>query len=228
MTLIRYILLLFFAIIFALIEGFWTVYNFWPDPNELQQTSILLGQDPSFEFIPNFVVASIDGWTFRISMIYVYSLICVSYLITIFCNYKVWHHLKNMTNQMTIKTKDAQTQFTITQIIQATIPIINCLIPIGVLVTACFLYSNTSLSGLFASIVLSTMPICNPLSTMLVIKNYRKSIIIFFKNCWHFKKQRISTAVVNTNNQLSRASVILPNSFANVLYANNSNNIDTM
>uniref|UniRef100_A0AC34RKU0 G protein-coupled receptor n=1 Tax=Panagrolaimus sp. JU765 TaxID=591449 RepID=A0AC34RKU0_9BILA len=172
----------------ALAYASWTLYTFWPNQEKWIEKSRLLRADSIYsEGIPNFVVASIDEWPLRILFIYAYVLVVISYGLTIFCNVKVWRHLEAMESQMSIQNRDAQKQINRTLIIQALIPGIVVLTPIALAVTLAFLHTNIPGIGLLVSFLLSIIPLANPLLTLIVVKNYRQTIITTFKILWKTK-----------------------------------------
>jgi len=178
-TFIHYCLLLASALVGALIYASWTVYTFWHDETRWQKAKILLEADSNYnDSIPKFVVASIDEWPLRILFFYAYFLVSVVYGIVIFCNMKVWSHLKTMESQMTVQVRDAHRQITTTLIFQAIIPCVVSLIPVITAVTMAVIHANVPTLGFILAMLYTIIPVANPLLTLIVVRNYRRNVLL--------------------------------------------------
>uniref|UniRef100_A0AC35GXB7 G protein-coupled receptor n=1 Tax=Panagrolaimus sp. PS1159 TaxID=55785 RepID=A0AC35GXB7_9BILA len=108
-------------------------------------------------------------------------------------------------------------QMTITMILQAIVPLIFVLIPIGCAFTAALALIDVPGLGMIINLMCCWIPVANPLVTIFSIRSYR----IFIFNCYqkflakvHLKYSAISfhpTASSVTDNHVSRNIYTLKN-----------------
>uniref|UniRef100_A0AC34RLI7 Uncharacterized protein n=1 Tax=Panagrolaimus sp. JU765 TaxID=591449 RepID=A0AC34RLI7_9BILA len=184
------------------------IYVCWPNPEQWKKQAALLAADPIYyEGIPNFIFASADDWRLIVEFSYAYLQVCVSYGLTLFFNVKIYRYLKTMEDQMTSKTKDAHRQINKTLIIQALTPAIICLIPVAGSVSLTFLKTNIQGLGLVLSMMFSLIPLINPILTLIVIRNYRKTIVVTVKKLFNSSQllSRIEHSLIHPLSYVSSA-----------------------
>uniref|UniRef100_A0A914PY53 G protein-coupled receptor n=1 Tax=Panagrolaimus davidi TaxID=227884 RepID=A0A914PY53_9BILA len=142
----------------------------------------LLKSDPYyFREIPNFISAQIQRWPLRFCCAAAYSLVLISYGITIYTSCKVWKKLKSAYCFMLPATRQMHNQMTKTMILQAIIPLIFILFPIGIVLTAVFFLVDIPGFGIICNSVHCWIPVVNPLVTIISIKYYRLTICNIFR-----------------------------------------------
>uniref|UniRef100_A0AC35GGF6 Uncharacterized protein n=1 Tax=Panagrolaimus sp. PS1159 TaxID=55785 RepID=A0AC35GGF6_9BILA len=160
--------------------------------------------------IPNFVSANIEDWPLFVNFVWVYVMATFAYSIIIWSSFKVWKYLQINESHMTSQTKDANRQISKTLIMQATLPVIICLIPIALTVTMVFARANFDGIGIFFSLFFAWIPIINTLTTMFNVKTYRNTILKFIK--WPTSQKHVFTvtAVPSTNFKDNTSRNVIP------------------
>uniref|UniRef100_A0A914Z7C0 G protein-coupled receptor n=1 Tax=Panagrolaimus superbus TaxID=310955 RepID=A0A914Z7C0_9BILA len=133
-----------------------------------------------------------------------YSLAGGSYAVIVWSSYAVWKHLKNNAHHMSAQMKDANHQISKTLIMQATLPVFVCLIPIAFTVTMVFLRANITGIGLICSLLFAWIPVVNTIVTISVVKGYRMTVLKFL----HWPKARNQVSVASVYNKESFPSII--------------------
>uniref|UniRef100_A0AC35FDY4 G protein-coupled receptor n=1 Tax=Panagrolaimus sp. PS1159 TaxID=55785 RepID=A0AC35FDY4_9BILA len=137
-------------------------------------------------------------WPLMLIVLYATLMVTISYSIVCWTSFKVWKHLKAMEGHMSVNTKDVNRQMTLTLIIQAILPLLTLLCPIAF--TAILLFSRITIEGfeICISLLLSTIPIVNSLTTIYVVKPYRNAMLKII--CIFSKKYSTVNAAATTSN----------------------------
>uniref|UniRef100_A0AC35GGE5 G protein-coupled receptor n=1 Tax=Panagrolaimus sp. PS1159 TaxID=55785 RepID=A0AC35GGE5_9BILA len=142
-----------------------------------------LAKDSLYELsgVPNFIVADIEKIELKLELGFAYIIVTVSYIVIFFTSFKVYKQLSQMKNMMSEQSFRFQRQITLTLFAQASVPSLCCIVPIGICVTMVVTKANFPGAGAVLSLILSIIPIANPLTTIIIISRYRKACISFFK-----------------------------------------------
>uniref|UniRef100_A0A914ZAC3 G protein-coupled receptor n=1 Tax=Panagrolaimus superbus TaxID=310955 RepID=A0A914ZAC3_9BILA len=89
-----------------------------------------------------------------------------------------------MESHMSVQTHDIHQQMTRILIVQATVPLIVCFLPIGITLTMVFLRASNPGVGICVSLLLSWIPATNSTMTIIFVKSYRNVVIDFFHKCF--------------------------------------------
>uniref|UniRef100_A0AC35GL69 G protein-coupled receptor n=1 Tax=Panagrolaimus sp. PS1159 TaxID=55785 RepID=A0AC35GL69_9BILA len=151
-------------------------------------TKLLISVPYYSKEIPGFVTADIREWPLFIMFMWCYSLSGGSFAVIAWTSYKVWKHLKVNEHHMTPQTKDANHQITKTLVTQVTVPVFVVLLPIAVIVGTVFLRIDVDGIGLIFSLFWGWIPVVNTVTTIFVVKSYRKAVF----RCIHWPSNRNS------------------------------------
>uniref|UniRef100_A0AC35GSI7 Opsin n=1 Tax=Panagrolaimus sp. PS1159 TaxID=55785 RepID=A0AC35GSI7_9BILA len=174
----QYTILLLISLFFSSTYTGWCLFVVWPrEPGYSKMMKLLMADIYYSKEIPNFVTADISDWPLLANFVWVYVMAGAAYTVIIWSSFKVWAHLKINESHMSLATKDANHQISKTLIMQATLPVVVCLIPIAFTVTMVFARANIDGIGLCFSLFFAWIPIVNTLTTMFVVKSYRKTIL---------------------------------------------------
>ena len=181
----EYFSLLFFSCLSALICPICWVHISWVSSEDIYKKTMLLNQDPYY-YSGVTVFLSAEVWNLNLQCVfcYCYALVSLSYIIIIFTSIKVYKYLHNL-KRLSSETMDIQKQITKILIVQATAPIVVCLLPIILLVTGCFLYVDISGVGIIINFLLSWIPLVNSIITILAIRTYRMFCLQWIKRIKH-------------------------------------------
>uniref|UniRef100_A0AC35GN15 G protein-coupled receptor n=1 Tax=Panagrolaimus sp. PS1159 TaxID=55785 RepID=A0AC35GN15_9BILA len=159
-----------------------------------------------------FVTGDIRKWYTCIQAIYASFLTNISYIIVSWTSFKVWKHLNVMRSNMSTQTMDIHKQMTKALIMQAVIPFLICLLPIGITIIMVIFRASIDGLGIGISLILSWIPIINSATTIFVVKQYRRIIIGFFKRIICLKSERYTSTIpyattnqITNNNKISQA-----------------------
>uniref|UniRef100_A0AC35EVN0 G protein-coupled receptor n=1 Tax=Panagrolaimus sp. PS1159 TaxID=55785 RepID=A0AC35EVN0_9BILA len=106
---------------------------------------------------------------------------------------KVWKKLKTDEMYYSAETRRLQAQMTKTMILQATVPLIFVLGPIGIAMAAAFALINIPGLGFIINSVCCWIPVVNPLVTIISVKAYRKTVVSYFKKCLFLGRKHASS-----------------------------------
>ena len=194
LTFLEHMILLVISFFMAFVYIFsWSVIH-WPEPEIIKRNTLLLLEDPYYSSgVPSFVTAEIHRIDLQITFSYCYFTVILSYGIIIFTSIKVCKHIRNGT-QLSEGLLDTHKQITCTLVVQAITPAIVCLFPIALAVTGCFLYLDIPGLGLLVTLLLSWIPLVNPLVTIITIRTYRRFCFMVFQKKLK-KAQKLKTKV---------------------------------
>uniref|UniRef100_A0A914YAM9 Uncharacterized protein n=1 Tax=Panagrolaimus superbus TaxID=310955 RepID=A0A914YAM9_9BILA len=91
-----------------------------------------------------------------------------------------------------------------TMILQATVPLIFVLIPIGIAITAAFALINIPGLGMIVNSVCCWIPVANPLVTIISVKTYRRIVVFHLLKVIRLGRQR--TASIGPTSLLTSAA----------------------
>uniref|UniRef100_A0A914QRY4 G protein-coupled receptor n=1 Tax=Panagrolaimus davidi TaxID=227884 RepID=A0A914QRY4_9BILA len=161
--------------------GLW-IYAELSEIDLYENKVLLLKSDPYyFREIPNFISAQIQRWPLRFCCAAAYSLVLISYGITIYTSCKVWKKLKSVYFLLTPATQQMHNQMTKTMILQAFVPLVFILFPIGIVLTAVFFLVDIPGFCIICNSICCWIPVVNPLVTILSVKSYRLTVFNHFR-----------------------------------------------
>uniref|UniRef100_A0A914CSL0 Uncharacterized protein n=1 Tax=Acrobeloides nanus TaxID=290746 RepID=A0A914CSL0_9BILA len=94
---------------------------------------------------------------------------------------KIYRKLKATQHLLSPKTRQLQKQLNLSLISQATSPILSTTLPIIITVIMTVFKLKTDGFGMVVSTTISWMTVLNPLSTILFVSQYRRTIMSAFK-----------------------------------------------
>ena len=104
------------------------------------------------------------------------------YGIVIWCTVRIWLHLKTAFG-MVSEQRSHQLNHEINRvlIVQALNPLLVILLPCTLIIIAFVWHFNMRLAGSLLTMCLSWLPVINPLTTMLIIRPYRRTLVEWVK-----------------------------------------------
>ncbi|CAD5233751.1 unnamed protein product [Bursaphelenchus xylophilus] len=122
--------------------------------------------------------------------------ITASYVLVMFIGYRTLQRIRNMNDSYSEKTRRLQRQLTNFMIVQAVIPMFTSVLPVMVIVSPSLYYTEDDRLCLYSVILISWIPVINPIITIVVIVPFRR--IVF----------RAVTSKISTVHTLSDTSTI--------------------
>uniref|UniRef100_A0A1I7RJW8 G_PROTEIN_RECEP_F1_2 domain-containing protein n=1 Tax=Bursaphelenchus xylophilus TaxID=6326 RepID=A0A1I7RJW8_BURXY len=99
-----------------------------------------------------------------------------SYVLAMIIGYRTLQRIRNMNDSYSEKTRRLQRQLTNFMILQAVIPLFTSVLPVMIIVSPSLFYTDDGRLCFYSVIIISWIPVVNPIITVLVIVPFRKIV----------------------------------------------------
>ncbi|KAE9556403.1 hypothetical protein FO519_000443 [Halicephalobus sp. NKZ332] len=173
---IQYLLLLFLAFMISFLYTCLHAWAFWPSGNESKFT-YMIDHDfwkDSAGRLPVFVASDIKEGRIIILVSCTMMMGGTSYFLVILFNMLIYRKLAKMRGTMSSKTREVHRQLSNVLKWQALVPFVICVTPLTFVFVLCALGVRTAGKGIILTLLVTWIPVMNPLSAIIFVKQYRK------------------------------------------------------
>ncbi|CAD5209454.1 unnamed protein product [Bursaphelenchus okinawaensis] len=103
--------------------------------------------------------------------------VSIAYLLTVYYSYLTYVCLEKNKNAYTAKTLKINKQLSICMLCQVICSLTVGCAPVLVFTIPTFLYADSGISTWICGVILSFVPICNPIVTIIIMKPYRETLL---------------------------------------------------
>uniref|UniRef100_A0AC34Q5C9 Uncharacterized protein n=1 Tax=Panagrolaimus sp. JU765 TaxID=591449 RepID=A0AC34Q5C9_9BILA len=173
---LKYLMLLFSAFTISFLYTCLHAWAFLPRGNEADFVYIIdhdFWKDSNGK-LPVYVASDIkDG---RIIVLVTFTMLMgsFSYFLIILFNMLIYRKLATMKTSMSSKTKEVHRQLSNVLKWQALVPFVVCVMPLTFVFVLCAIGTRTAGKGIILTLIVSWIPVMNPLSAIIFVKQYRK------------------------------------------------------
>lgn len=132
-----------------------------------------------------------------------------SYSVIIWCNIRVYRHMKRFTVANNARVKEIHFQLNRVLTVQAVVPIFTVVLPLSLLVIALYIDSfSIGAATSCASLGLSWIPVGNSASVLFFVKSYRRRLISTLL-CRFKRNSGNNSSVKQATSEFTRKSIVI-------------------
>ncbi|KAH7722887.1 Protein STR-90 [Aphelenchoides avenae] len=126
--------------------------------------------------VPTFVAADVKDMRIVVLVSSCMVLSSIAYAVILTTNYMVMNKLRKESEHLSKATREVQSQLSRILLYQASLPVVFCVVPLALVFVFGAFSVKTCGYGLLLTILVSWIPVMNPLSTILFVRHYRAAI----------------------------------------------------